>query len=122
MTQTTNNNTLFVDYLNTCNAALDAHKNEFPYDKIIAAGDKMLDGKKLGVAIYKDDPDKPHDFFTVRFSGGAFELLKHGKDDPNVAWKTSQEHMRQVVENKQEYIEHPAKLDLDWMKSRVGIA
>lgn len=114
--------TLFVDYLNTCNAAIDAHKTEFPFDKIIQAGEKLLRDKKLGVAIYKDDASTPYDFFTIKLENGALHLVEHGKADPDIVWKTSRPHLEKVVDNKQEFITHPAKLDLDWLKSRVGIA
>ena len=44
-----------------------------------------------------------------------------GKQEPEAGWKVSRSYLESVVENADEYIEHPAKLDWDWLKSRVGV-
>lgn len=114
-------NTLFSQYLTVCNAALDKHKDDIPYKQLIRAGEKLLEDRKLGIAVYKDEPSKPFDYFTVRFDRGAFHLVGHGKKEPDLAWKAKRSYLERVVDNQAEYIEHPAKLDFHWFRSRVGL-
>jgi hypothetical protein len=113
--------TLFTQYLNTLNAAIDKHATEFPYKQLIKAGDKALHGRNLGVAIYKDDPGKPHDYYTIRFENGHVEYVTHGKDKPAIAWKAKREYLEKVVDHPGDYIEHPSRLDIDWLKTRAGL-
>ncbi len=117
-----NTQTTFTQAVNVMNAALAEHKSDMPYKQLIEAADKTIGGKKFGVAIYDEDPAKPFDYFTVRYRDGSFEIVSHGKDDPDIPWKTSVGYLEKVAANPEEYIEHPAKLDWDWLKSRVGLA
>lgn len=112
---------LFVDYLNTCNTVLAKNKDEFPFDEIIAQANKILAGKTIGVSVYKDDPERPRETFTVAMTKGVLHFVE-SKMRPNLTWKVKEEYMRQVVDNQREYIEHPTKLDLDWLKSRIGLS
>lgn len=124
MTQTqtkTSTETLFLEYLNTLNQALEAHRNETPYKQIIDASDRVFGDEKLGVAVYKTDPSSPHDFYTVKITDGRIAFVSHGKDAPEYSWKTKESFMKDVVENKQHYIDNPQKLNWDWLKSRIGI-
>lgn len=112
---------LFTQYLNVINAALAEHKDAMPYKAILEASEKVFGGTKVGVAVYADDPDTPFDYFTIRFREGSYELVSHGKQEPDVAGKVSRDYLEKVVENAQDYIDHPIKLDWDWLKSRLGI-
>lgn len=112
---------LFTRYLEVVNSALEKHRDNFPYKQLAAAGDRFLGEKKLGVSVYKDDAKHPHDFFTVNFKGGSFNLVSHGKNDPDATWKVKEKHLHSVVENPQTFIEHPSKLEIDWIKSRIGL-
>ena len=47
--------------------------------------------------------------------------MSHGKQEADVAWTVSRAYLEKLVENRREYIEHPAKIDWDWLKSRVGL-
>jgi hypothetical protein len=113
---------LMVDYLNTCNTALAQHADEFPYKQLKQLAQEKLSGKEMGVAVYKDDPSSPHDFFTIRMTDDQFQLVQHGKRDPDIVWKTPRAYLSKVVDNPDDYIEKPAKLDLEWLKSRVGLS
>jgi len=58
----------------------------------------------------------------VRFSNGRFELVGRGKrEDPGITWTVSRGYLETVVEDPDRYLEHPEKLDLDWLKSRLGL-
>jgi len=114
--------TQFVEALNVMNASLDENRKKFPYEQILATAESFADDRKLGVAVYKDDPSEPFDYFTVRFHDGSLELVSHGKEDPEAAWSVSQDYLDRVANNPDEYIANPAKLDWDWLKDRLGVA
>jgi len=112
----------FTRYLNVANAALDRHYEDFPYKQLIRAGNNLLEGRNLGVAVYKHDASQPHDYFTVQWRDGSLQLLEHGKRDPDLSWKVRESYLDEVIDNPEPYIEHPAKLDWQWLKSRVDLA
>lgn len=114
--------TLFTNALDVTNSALDRHREEVPYAQILASADKMLDGRKLGVAVYESEAGSPFDYFTIRYHDGRLELVSHGKEEPDAQWKVSRAYLQEVAEHPQTYIEHPIKLDLAWLKDRVGLA
>jgi len=43
--------TLFTEALNVINAALEKHRKSAPYGQILAASQKLLGDRKLGVAV-----------------------------------------------------------------------
>ena len=114
--------TLFAQYLNVANAALSANEDRFPYKQILRALSDRLNGKRVGVAVYKDDSSSPFDYFTITFHDGHLSYLAHGKEAPDIVWKAPRRHLERVVRDPKEYIEHPAKLDWDWLKSRAGVS
>lgn len=113
--------TLFTRALNVINAALEKHANDTPYAQLLSASEKLLADRNIGVAVYESDASAPFDYYTIRFRDGAFELVSRGKQEPEAGWKVSRAYLEGVVENADDYIEHPAKLDWDWLKSRLGV-
>jgi hypothetical protein len=118
--ETENTYDLFMGYLDTVNEALDAHSDTPVIGQVLSLMKKAGSGKKFGAAIYKSDPQSPFDYFTVRLANGKFELDARGKDDPDIDWRVSQEFLVNVNEEPQKYIDNPALLDLDWIKTRLG--
>lgn len=119
--ETKNTYDLFMGYLDTVNEALDEHAETPVIGQILSLMEKVGSGRKFGAAIYKSDPKSPFDYFTVRLADGKFELDSRGKDNPDIDFRVSQEFMVNVNENPQKYIDNPALLDLDWLKTRIGI-
>jgi hypothetical protein len=117
----TGTSSLFLQYLNVCNQALDAHADEFPYRQLVQAAERLAADRRFGVAVYKTERDAPYDFYTVTMTEGRFELLSHGKEEPDLTWKVSQDYLKKVVDDPDTYIQHPAKLDWDWLKSTLGV-
>ena len=108
---------LFMSALTVINRSLDENRDKGLYGKLVAAFDKYADGHVAAAGLYKDDPAKPHDFFTIRYLKGRFELVERGKGEHKTEWKVSTDYLQSLVDNPQEYIDHPAKLDLDWLKT-----
>lgn len=112
---------VMTEYVNIVNEAISTRSDVWPMGKLIELGDKALDDKSFGVAIYRDDASNPHDYFTLKFDGGRLNVVSHGKRDPDFAWKASEDYLRGVVAEREKYVESPAKLDFDWLKTRTGI-
>jgi len=112
---------LFMEALDVVNTAIREHRDGQLMGALLTAAEKAIGGRHLGVAVYRGDPDTPFDYFTLRFTNGRFELLARGKDEPEIAWKVSQDYLRDLVDNPRDYIDNPARLDLDWLRDRVGI-
>ncbi|MGM0576419.1 MAG: hypothetical protein ACQEXJ_11875 [Myxococcota bacterium] len=112
---------LFTQYLDVVNRAIGQHRDEFPYKQILAGGRKLLGDKHVGVGIYKERGDQPHDWFTIRMlDDGRLDIVEHGKASPDLTWKVREQHLHNVVDDPEPYIDHPAKLDLDWLRTRVS--
>ena len=121
MTTTQSTTSMFSQALDVINTSLDKHADHTPYKQLLAASDKILGDSKIGVAVHDGNPRQPFDYFTIRYKNHSFELLQRGKSQPDVAWSVSRDYLQSVVSNAEDYIEHPAKLDWDWLKDRVGL-
>lgn len=116
-------NALFTEYIAVVNETLGRHRDSFPYGAIIKAGEKMYGDQDIGVAVYKDDAQAPHDHFTLRFEGGTFGIEDFAKKDgTEVLWRIPDQHIKNVVENPETFKAKPGRLDLDWLATRLGIS
>lgn len=109
----------FTKALDVTNRSIEENRGSGFYGTLISAWDKYLNGHKAGVEIYNEDPDKPFDYFTVRYVNGKFELQSRGKSEHDTEWKVSRKYLESLVDNPQAYIDNPAKLDIDWLKDRL---
>lgn len=107
---------LFMDALDVVNRSLEQNRGKGVYGKLIEGFDKFADKHVSAVALYGDDPAHPYDYFTIKYTAGRFELVERGKGEHDTQWRVAKDYLVSLVENPQTYIEHPARLDLDWMK------
>jgi hypothetical protein len=114
--------TLVVQYLNVVNTALDRHREDFPYNKILSLSQRVLAGKNIGMGVYKGEAKSAYDYYTLSMDDGRLRLVSHGKTDADLEFKARLSYLEEVVENDAEYIEHPVKLDWEWLKTRLGIS
>ena len=112
---------LFMGYLDVVNRTLDEHSDTPVIGQLLSLMNKISEGKKFGAAIYKSDPHSPFDYFTVRLANGKFELDSRGKDNPDIDWRVSQDYLAAVNDEPEKYVDNPAKLDLDWLRTRLGV-
>jgi hypothetical protein len=108
---------LFIDALDVINRSLAANRDKGVWGKLIGAFDKYIDGHHSAVAVYDENPSAPFAYYTIRYLGGRFELVQQGKGEYDTEWKVSRDYLKSVVDDPQKYIDHPAMLDLDWLKS-----
>lgn len=110
---------LFTQALTVTNRSLKENRGSGVYGALLSAWNKYLDGHRAGVAIYDENPDKPFDYFTIRYMNGRFELQSRGKSEHDTEWKVSRDYLRSLANNPQTYIDHPSRLDIDWLKDRL---
>lgn len=106
--------------LATINAAIAANADDMPYKYLLKAGERYADGMQMGVGIYETDPTMPFAFYTIAFRDGQLRLVEHGKGENDLNWRVSVDYLEQLAKNKRDYVKHPVKIDLDWLKSRAG--
>lgn len=100
--------TLFQRYVEICNAAIDAHREEFPYKQIWSAA------KNAGVRVAVYD-DRPKTQYALRFANDHLEADLNGNEE-SPAVRLNLSYLRQVVEHPEAYIDNPEKLDWHWLK------
>lgn len=112
---------LFEEYLGVVNRSIRENADRLPWRTVLSAARRLLDGRRIGVSIYKNQPAASHDFFTVHFVKDEFRILEHGKDDPDLTWPIRDAHLRTVTSDPDRYARNPLLLDLDWLQKYLGI-
>jgi hypothetical protein len=112
---------LINDYLDVCNAAAEVHRHSLVYRPIIAAYDSIFANRQVGIDIYDRHPDDVETTVTIRLVNGQFVIVPEDEADPSLHLKLGRRYMQDVVAHRDEYIQHPEKLDWDWIKSRMGM-
>jgi hypothetical protein len=112
---------LLLEYLDVCNTALEAHRHSLPYKPLILTYDKIFANRQVAIDCYREDPQDMEVTFTIRLTNGRFELVPPAEAHPSLHLKLKRHYMEDVVAHRDEYIQHPEKLDWDWLKSRMGI-
>lgn len=106
---------LFAQFLEVCNQAMEAHKDEFPYKHIWEAAEQANHEKGMHITLYDDEPKGD---YTLRICQNHIDV--EGVEQPCDChgWRINTSHMRHVIENPQDYINEPEKLDWKWLKER----
>jgi hypothetical protein len=113
---------LFTQYLTVVNRVIHANRDGL-YGKAAKMWDKAVGDEKIAVGVYKSDAESPYRWYTITIRDGRVDLLDSAKaNDAKHSWKISDEHLANVVDNPDTYVESPFKLDLDWLATRVGLA
>jgi len=111
---------LFAKALEIMNQAIEAHKDSTIYRKLFEACQAFYGGKLLGVSVYKDKPDNEIAFHKIIYDNYEFTLMDGTEENPSTVWKVSEDYLQKIVDHPDEYINHPEKLDWDWLKDRLG--
>jgi hypothetical protein len=110
---------IFERYLDVCNQALEKNKNVFPFKEIWTARIKSL-GKDALVqcAVYDD---RPKIIYTLQLTDDMkIKIINKEPVVQNDVWPLKYSYLKEVVDNPQEYIEHPANLDWGWLTGVFG--
>ncbi len=110
---------VFQQYLEICNRAIERNKNKFPYTEIWGARLKLLEDELKIQAIVYDD--RPKLAYMLRLTKDMkIEIVEKKTIPPEDAWPFTYRYLRRVVDNPEEYIENPAKLEWGWLKTAFG--
>ncbi len=109
-------------YVLTCNAALEKHKDQFPYRQILAVCHRMTVDERIGLEVYEEgQPQSRCDYYTLRLRDGRLQLLDRGKIAPHIETKLSDEYLQHVANHSQKYIDDPSNLNVPGLKSQFTI-
>ena len=101
-------------YFNVCNTAL-ATPNANPVVSLVETLVVNATPNRTITLELVDDAEKLLGHFTTRFVDGRFWPVQEGEHGPETRFKLRRSFLRSVVEDSDEYVEHPEKLDWSWM-------
>ena len=107
-------------YFNTCNIAL-ARRRENPFYAAIQFLINKLDNGKvitLKVVDFPKEPGVPAGYYTTQYIHGQFTSVSEGEHNPDIRFTLRKSFLEDVVNNADDYIEHPEKLDWSWLQGR----
>jgi len=107
---------LFLRYIDVCNKAIEAHQGEFPYAQLWHSAEESLDGLPIVVAVYDDEPKAAYRLSVNEQHIDTIDIEPDAIDNDD-AWHVRTSYMQKVIENPEEFIENPAKIDWGWMQS-----
>ena len=105
---------VFERYLDICNQAIEKNKDKFPYNEIWKARWKNLGANNiLQCAVYDD---RPKVVYSLQLSKDMkIKILKKTDVSPEAVWPFKFSCLKHVIENPEDYIQHPANLDWGWL-------
>ncbi len=110
---------VFERYLDICNRAIEKNKDKFPYSEVWKARWKGMEpGNTLQCAVYDD---RPKVLYTLQLTEDMkIKIVEKKHVVPEDAWPFKYSYLKQVIDNPDDYIEHPAKLDWGWLTGVFG--
>jgi hypothetical protein len=110
---------VFERYLDICNQAIERNKDKFPYTEIWKARWNSLErDSKIHFTVFDD---RPKVVYTLQLTEDMkIKIIEKTHIVPENAWPIKYNYLKHVVENPQEYIEHPANLDWGWLTGVFG--
>lgn len=110
---------VFQQYLEIYNRAIEQNKGKFPYTEIWGARLEALEEEMKVQAIVYDD--RPKVAYMLRLTKDMkIEIVEKKTIPPEDAWPFTYQYLKRVVENPQDYIDNPAKLEWGWMQPILG--
>ena len=110
---------VFQQYLEICNRSIEQNKTKFPYTEIWGARLKELNDEMNVEAIIYDD--RPKAAFVLRLTKDMkIEIMEKKPIPAEEPWPFTYQYLKRVVNNPQDYIENPAKLEWGWLQPVLG--
>ena len=110
---------VFLQYLAICNRAIETNKTKFPYNEIWGARLKNLkDSAKIHAVVFDDRPKLA---YILRLTHDMkIEIEENKVLPPDDAWPFTYQYLKRVVDNPDDYINNPARLEWGWLGSVFG--
>ncbi len=114
MTSELSNLDLVKWYFNVCNTAL-ATPNANPVVSLVESLlIQAVPNRDITIEVV-DDEQEHIGYYTTRFVEGQFLPVQEGERDPESHYRLRRSFLRSVVEDSDDYIEHPERLDWSWI-------
>ncbi len=101
-------------YINIVNIILAKQKNIPILQGIILLLENLFPMKDINIHVV-DETDHLIAYFATRFAGGQFSPIRQGIANPDAQFKVKLSYLQEFIDNADYYIEHPVKLNLDWL-------
>ncbi|MBX3440723.1 MAG: hypothetical protein KF861_24750 [Planctomycetaceae bacterium] len=111
----------FIQALNVTNAALERHRRSHLFQPLLIAAAELADCDFVVEIVASEDALTPQDYVTIRLQDGTFVLVAHARLNDEIAWRVSERYLNHVATHPMWYVDHPNRLDLDWLKLRIGL-
>jgi hypothetical protein len=109
----------FERYLDICNRAIERNKDRFPYMDIWKARWNNMGPRKIMQCAVFDD--RPKVIYTLELTDDMkIKIIEETQVPPEGVWPLKYTYLKEVTENPQKYIEHPAELVWGWLTGVFG--
>lgn len=109
---------LIKQYLNIANDALMKQKDDLALKGIVVLLERIFSRENITLEVV-DETGESMGYFTTRFTNGQFAPVRPGIYDPETQFIVKRSYLQQVVDNAEEYLNHPIKLDWDWLTGQI---
>lgn len=106
---------LFMRAVEVANKAISASETD---DDTRSLSKQLTTDRDFGVAVFQADPANAEDYYQICFNGHALESAVACEEGLDVSHKIYRDHLKQVCDKPEDFIENPVKLDLVWLISR----
>ena len=107
---------LVKQYLNICNDILIKQRDTVPFEEIIALINRIIDNEKTITLKVVDDQGKTLGLYATTFMVDEFKPIGVHSPNQETQFVVSRRYLEHVVDNADDYMAHPIKLDWDWLK------
>jgi hypothetical protein len=115
LTNETEYESVFRQYLDVCNQAIEKNKDKFPYTEIWNARLKGPENSSLIHAVVFDD--RPKLAYLLRLTPEMkIEITEKKELQTDEAWPFSYQYMKRVINHPEKYITNPARLQWGWLQ------
>jgi hypothetical protein len=113
---------LFSSAMDVWNRAIRENRDRFPFREVLPKCEMALRGRLLGVRVHEGNLRRPVGQFAVRFRDGLIHLAAEADQNADVVWEVSRDRLQEVIEDPEHYVDHPAKLDWDFLTKPLGVS
>jgi hypothetical protein len=85
----------------------------------VALLNRLYTHKHISLRVVDDDGHVLAGF-TTRFVDGQFMPVIEGEQAPDTRFDLRRSYLEQVVEHAHEYMQHPLRMDWDWLTGKAG--
>jgi len=110
---------LLRQYINLANDALQQQKHNAVLSGVVTLLEHKLAGDEITVTVVDEDDATTVARFVTRFGNGQFAPLREVEHGSARQFDVNRSYLQLVVDNAQDYLQHPTRLDWDWLASRV---